>query len=644
MERPSITVSLRNRSPPILPTRNSRNSSPLRAGSASASLGSGAQPRASSALSSTGRDGKSYSSPIPPPVNRAEKPWISSQALRTTARSHTPTLAPPKAFLPPEERVSPFSTPPSSEGSPTAEVNSPPLGNLQQSGFSAPPVHHSIIEKRREQSGTPPYNVHSHDARQSGFQSQQELVGSRELRPGLPPRPIMSQPNKKDSHTFKPASASAAVAPEPTSRSHTPPKRSAPSGSKQGLEKQRTLHPAERTHPHQSAVMVQTHAARWQVNPANDDGTERPRPVTEATTDISTDFPDFSETNRKRPCFKEGPSEIHIKYDTRLFDICGPYVCTTGYLTKVWDLQSGQQVLSMSHGETIKVTALAFKPGGNAETEGKRLWLGASSGEIHEIDIQSQAVVMTKTSAHPGREISKIYRYQNEMWTLDDDGKLNVWLPDEAGLPNLQNGHVLTFRVPKAHSFSLIIAGQLWFATGKEIRVFQPGVRSDKSFQKLQKPLTQPGVGDVTSGALISSHLDRVYFGHADGKVTIYSTDDYACLGIVNVSVYKINFLAGAGKYLWAGYNTGMIYVYDTNTRPWKVKKDWQAHENPVASILVDRSSIWKIGRLQVASLGNDNVIRIWDGMLEEDWLGMLRVRTARTLTDMYCRGSDACA
>lgn len=579
---------------------------------------------------------------MPPPVNRAEKPRIPSQPFRTTARSRTPTLAPPIAIPPREERLSPFSTPPSSEGSPTADINPLPLGNLQESAFPVPPVHHSIIEKRREQNGVPPYDVHGHDSRQTGVQSRQELVGLPELRPGLPPRPGMSELNKKDFLSFKPASAPAAVAAEPMSRSHTPPKRSTPSGNKQVWEDQRHLRSAEWTAPHQSAALVQTHMAQRQVDPPLDDGSESWRPVIEATADVSTEYPDFSETNRRRPCFKEGPSEIHTKYDTRLFDICGQYVCTTGYLTKIWDLQNGQQVMSMSHGETVKVTALAFKPGGNAENEGKRLWLGTNSGDIHEIDIQSQMVVLTKTSAHPRREVTKIYRHQNEMWTLDDDGKLNIWLPDEDGLPNLQNSQVLSFRVPKAHSFSLIIADQLWFATGKEIRVFQPGVRSEEFFPILQRPLTQPGVGDVTSGALISNHLDRAYFGHTDGKVTIYSTHDYACLGIINVSVYKINFLAGAGNYLWAGYNTGMIYVYDTESRPWKVKKDWQAHENPVASILVDRSSTWKIGRLQVASLGNDNAIRIWDGMLEEDWFGTLTMRIARTVTDMHCRGRDA--
>lgn len=602
-------------------------------------MGFGTPLRASSALSSTGRDGKVYNGPMPPPVNRAEKPRIPSRPFKTIAGSRAPTLAPPTAVPPPEERVSPFSTPPSSEGSPTGDVNSPPL-EMEEEGLLSPPVYHSVIEERPEPGTIPSRGVHNHDPRQNGFQSRRGVVGSPELRPGLPPRPGMAELNMKDVHSIKAASAPVAVPAEPTWRSHTPPNRGAPSGNKKLIDDQKHLRPAG-TPPPQSAALTQTHMAQRQISLSRDEESERPRPAIEATPDVSTDFPDFSETNRRRPCFKEGPLEIHTKYDTRLFEICGQYVCTTGYLTKVWDLQNGEQVMTMSHGETIKVTALAFMPGGNAENEGKRLWLGTNSGEIHELDIPSQTIVLTKTSAHARREVIKIYRHRNEMWTLDDEGKLNVWPPDENGLPNLQNSHI-SFRVPKAHSFSLLIADQLWFATGKEIRVFQPGIRPDRPFQILQRPLTQPGVGEVTSGAVISSHLDRAYFGHADGKVTIYSTHDFACLGIVNVSVYKINFLAGAGNYLWAGYNTGMIYVYDTQSRPWKVKKDWHAHESPVAGILVDRSSIWKLGRLQVASLGSDNAIRIWDGMLEEDWLGTLTIHSAQLWTNMHCRGRDA--
>ena len=117
--------------------------------------------------------------------------------------------------------------------------------------------------------------------------------------------------------------------------------------------------------------------------------------------------------------------------------------------------------------------------------------------------------------------------------------------------------------------------------------------------------------GDITSGATISSKPDLVYFGHTDGKVSIYNRRTFANVGVVNVSVYKISALAGVGDFLWAGYNTGMAYVYDVSTTPWKVKKDWNAHGKQICSIVADPSAIWKMDRLQVVTLGTDNMLKL---------------------------------
>ena len=94
-------------------------------------------------------------------------------------------------------------------------------------------------------------------------------------------------------------------------------------------------------------------------------------------------------------------------------------------------------------------------------------------------------------------------------------------------------------------------------------------------------------------------------------------------MGMVNVTMYKINTMAGVGDYLWAAYNTGMVHVYDTTKNPWIVRKDWRAHDNPVISLIADPSSSYKMDKFQVVSLGADNVVRNWDGSLQEDWLGM---------------------
>ena len=335
-----------------------------------------------------------------------------------------------------------------------------------------------------------------------------------------------------------------------------------------------------------------------------------------------TDYPDASIANRRPPLLKSGPQEIHTRYDTRLMDVCGKHVCTTGYITRVWDLTTGEQIMSLSHGETVKCLSLAFKPGTGLEDEGQRLWLGTNAGDLHEIDIATRSIVASRS--YPSRrEIVKILRHKKEMWTLDDEGRLLVWPPDETGTPNLQYSYHNPYdRVARGHTFSMVVGDLLWLAAGREVHVYRPNARDDVSFKVLSRPLGSQHTGDVTSGAYTTQDGGRVYLGHADGKVTVYSAHDFACLSVVNVSVYKINCLGIVGDYLWAAYKTGMIYVYDTATNPWTVKKDWRAHDSPVSGFLLDSSSVWTMNRLQVTSLGDDNCIRLWDGMLEDDWLG----------------------
>lgn len=289
--------------------------------------------------------------------------------------------------------------------------------------------------------------------------------------------------------------------------------------------------------------------------------------------------------------------------------------------------------MSLSHGETVKCLSLSFKPGKTLEDEGKRLWLGTSSGELHEIDIHSQSVVATRS--YPSRrEVIKILRNKKEMWTIDEEGRLLVWPPDESGTPSLQYSYRSPHeRVARGQTFSMAVGDTLWLATGKDVQIYRPNAGDDVSFRVLKRPLGSQHSGEVTSGAYTSKDGGLVYLGHADGKVTVYSSKDYSCLAVVNVSVYKINCLGVVGDYLWAAYKTGMIYVYDTRANPWVIKKDWRAHDSPVSAFLLDSSSVWTLNRLQVASLGMDNCIRLWDGMLEDDWLGKWFTLSCHMLT-----------
>ncbi|KAL8696777.1 MAG: hypothetical protein Q9224_002623 [Gallowayella concinna] len=355
--------------------------------------------------------------------------------------------------------------------------------------------------------------------------------------------------------------------------------------------------------------------------------------------DLHGEFLDGSKSSRRPPWAKESGSHvIHTDHDTKCFDMCAGHACCAGQLVRVWNLSSGKLELSLAIGEKdVKATALAFKPGSKSTEEGSRLWIGTNYGDLQEVDIMTHKVVFSKLRAHSGHDVVKLHRYQNTMWTLDEEGTLLVWPPSDGGLPTLES-RPTTHRVPRGHVASVVIGGLLWFATRKVIRVFRPSADVSTQFDVEQQPSSQPGVGEITSCAVVESQLDKVYFGHNDGNISMYSTIDFACLSILNVSVYKINCLVGAGSHLWAGYNTGKICVYDVQSQPWRVIKDYHAHEGPVVSLSVDKSSLWLSGQLRVGSQSLDNTIRLWDGLLEQDWLRTSKTRIPHfhRLTNLY--------
>ena len=558
----------------------------------------------------------------PPLVSRAEKPKIPTKPISVAAKVNLEPFVPAI-----DERISPFSTPPSSDETIEQEPDDFDRDRalrveargtrknriaLQPTFPSRHSIHHPT-EKLLD------HNIHGSDARRLGFAQDTTLQRSMAISPPrLPPRRVQDQQRSDAVHreqTKAARSIGTKIIPRHiTAQSHhtlTSPPSFLPPPKSSYIAQDEKLHPPlsidyDNKVTSYSTTDIPEHQESEMANyvPA------------------ALDYPEVTSSNRRHPYLKNNIHEIDTNFDTRLLEICGHYVCTTGHLTKIWDSTTGELVLVLSHGEKeIRVTALAFKPGVNAREEGCRLWLGTSHGDIQELDIATQSTIHTRSGVHDRREIIKIYRHQGSMWTLDDGGKLCVWLADETGLLELQRNPI-AHRVPKGHTFSIVIQDTLWMATGKELRIFRPNVSVTAAFWLTQDPLIQPGVGSVTSGAVIGGQLDRVYFGHADGKVTIYSTTHFGCIGIVSVSVYKISSLAGAGFHLWAGYNTGTLFVYDTRTQPWATKKEWLAHSGPILDISVDRSSLWKDGVLRVVSLGADNAMRFWDGILEDDWLG----------------------
>jgi hypothetical protein len=541
--------------------------------------------------------------------------------------------------------------------------------SLEDVGFQPPPIHHAAAARREQ----PPYGLSrapTMPARYRHARHHSSTGDMEEDRPRLPARPELqvrsgrTSPNKRRSGRTSPSKLSQQITrqrsmdglkraatiseqPLPSVRripANKPMQQSAlnqgfdrttPSAPTAAAAKIAPAVPAPRRSadmrrpqipsltPSQAQPQTQTAQQRQsqpqpKINGHSHDDVEEVPPVSESIGPSASDFPDSSQANRRPPKYRQRPWQIPTDYDTRLCAVCGDYVVTSGYITKAWNLRTGELLLHMAHHENVKATSVAFRPPtAECEEEGRRVWVGTNIGEIHEIDVISQSVVKTRSSAHTRREVSRIWRYGKEMWTLDEGGELVVWHADASG-----EGLKRTWRLPRSATWSMKVGKHLWVAYGKEIRVFDPGARSDSEFQVLRSPLVQPGTGDVTSGTTLISKPDLLYFGHSDGKISIYSRSTYACQGVMSVSLYKIASLAGVSEYLWAGYNTGMLYVYDTSTTPWTVKKDWEAHEKKqICCILADPVALWDPDRLPVITLGTDNMLKLWDGWLEEDWL-----------------------
>lgn len=340
-----------------------------------------------------------------------------------------------------------------------------------------------------------------------------------------------------------------------------------------------------------------------------------------AAAPITIDYPDGSRVNRKIPFTTAGPKTIATGYDPRLMDVCGEYVATSGAMTRVWNLTTGRLVFGTAHGENVKVTAVKFRPSRNIEEDGLFLWIGTNWGELQEIDLSNKRVTGSNAAYHSHREVTRILCCGSEVWTIDDEGKLFVWPPDETGAPRLENG-IQNARVARKHSCAVVAGNNLWVASSNEVRVYQPTNDATKAaILHTQSPLVQPGTGEITCCAKLSGDAEKIYFGHTDGRVSVYSSTGLSCLGVYSISQHRIHCLLGVGDFVWVGNSFGMIYVYDPRPTPWKMKKDWAGHSNAIIQLKVDEDAAWKLGRTQVVTLSTDFTLGVWDGLLEVDWI-----------------------
>lgn len=590
--------------------------------------------------------------PVPPPINRAGKPGAIATPVLGSSLVQPPGASPAHA-------PSPFSTPPSSaEGTPIERQADNDFGFASMP--TRPAVGHPynnngyFAQARREaphtHTGNRPTVVERAAQTRPSFTTASSTPSIRRINPPDPAQAQHISPNadatilqdidQRRSSAFSIPSRPTATSQGFDRQPHSLPLSKSPPAappSRRSVDLRRDPPPPPRptsrlkdyeTHTSASDAPSQLDASRTLQEPAQ----------AEVVADPSA-YPDQSRSNRRPPRNRTGVDQIPTGYETRLCAISGDFVCTSGYVTRIWSVSTGNKLTTIPHDENVRAMSISWKPTKEVIDEHKFLWLGTNDGSLLEVNVTTGMLVNSRQRAHARGAIIRIYSHQSSLYTLDDEAHLYVWSSDDTGSPSL-NQTPATHRVTKGHTASIVVDNHLWFVCGKDVQIYRLSAPSDADFQVLQRPLCQESAGIVTSAAILSDRPTELYFGHADGKVSLYDTTNYSCIGVYNVGLYKISTLTGVGSLLWAGYNTGMIYVYDTTVSPWRIVKEWKAHAQPITSIVCDQSSIWETGDLQVVSLGMDNTLQLWDGLLHDD-----RLSQAMQSHDVeYCTFQDISA
>ncbi|PCH41714.1 DNase I-like protein [Wolfiporia cocos MD-104 SS10] len=360
-------------------------------------------------------------------------------------------------------------------------------------------------------------------------------------------------------------------------------------------------------------------------------------------------LPDTSRSSRRPPtidCHNYSEFNIHVPAYTSAVAASGHTVAVGHHHhlkiydlsvseAPVWNIDTREAGLDKLNG--FKITALEFRPVRDVKDRGCLLWVGTKDGTLLELDVRTGCFVGWKASVH-AHTVTHMFRHARAMVTLDDTGKVLVFAPenDSADDIHLTYTQPRVVRIADKQEFAKMLGGQLWTSTrdpggggtvastsrGPIVRVydvFSPGSTG-------RSLLPTEHLGAVTAGTILPIQPDKVYLGHEGGSISIWAlhTKDGVpmCEEVVKVSSSDILSLEGVNDRLWAGGRTGMISAYDVVHRPWVVTNCWQAHTKlPVLRLSVDTWSIEKLGRLTVFSVGRDEKLRFWDGLLGTEWV-----------------------
>lgn len=333
-------------------------------------------------------------------------------------------------------------------------------------------------------------------------------------------------------------------------------------------------------------------------------------------------YPDSSQANRRAPIFGGPLHEISTKHRVEAIGVYGTTLIVSSNATKVIELLTGEIKWTFSHSD-VKVSAIGFKPSADPKMRGQIAWLGTREGHLWEVDVGGQAILHKRLNAHM-TAIVAIEAVGKNTWTISEDGKICVW-------ENYINDTPKAYRMTPNFKALCFADDTIWCGRNRQVHVYHPTPSGEEQFNITSRPIACFPLavgrigGEFTCAAYIKRFPDSIFFGHEDGTITMFSRSKGIAVESINVSMQKICSMTGVGTHLWIGLKTGHIYVVDVSVKPWRIMKEWKAHESSVRDIASNYTSFYtaqQFGHLPVISVGPESGALLWDGLLKTDWIG----------------------
>jgi hypothetical protein len=343
--------------------------------------------------------------------------------------------------------------------------------------------------------------------------------------------------------------------------------------------------------------------------------------------------PDITQASRNPPLYNHEKKVILTGHKGSLFALaaCRDMIFTGSHLLRTWDISSGTVLNTIGDAnpnqtnEHEKVHAITVAPCGNPIEEGRYVWVAKQDTGIYIVDTRANPPIYGKKMEGHSSPVSFLLRFRNsEIWSIDESGILNVWEIDDAS--PLRPPLPKKVQVSRNAIAATITNSLLWMSSGRTVAVHSVLSPNDPPIPTIRLP---NDLGNITALITIPYHQDCVFASHEYGKISKWEAKDGKSvkkLQVITVSMYGICTMISVGEhYVWAGYNTGMIYIYDTRPENWAVVKSWKAHAGAVNHLVVDDSGLIlgeMSGRMQVVSGDSNGCVSIWDGLLTEHWRG----------------------